>query len=116
MFSNTKYSKEVLIDSLTVVKEKALSGEFAGTYFGICRNWSEEIEDTITYNLVEKLSIGWEYHTQCTEYPVPDNEDLGLWESDNLALRLSLIDYILKRLEEVNQEWLDKLYEEVYSE
>ena len=116
MFSNTKYSKEVLIDSLTVVKEKALSGEFAGKYIGICRNWSEEIEDMVTYNLVEKLSIGWEYHTQCAEYPVPDNKDLGLWESDNLTLRLSLIDHILKRLEEANQGWLDKLYEEVYSE
>ena len=66
--------------------------------------------------LVEKLSIGWEYHTQCAEYPVPDNKDLGLWESDNLTLRLSLIDHILKRLGEVDQEWLDGLYEEVYSE
>lgn len=116
MFSNTKYSKEVLIDSLTVIKELALSGSIIEEYYGICKNWSEEIEDTITYNLVEKLSIGWEYHTQCTEYPVPDNEDLGLWESDNLALRLSLIDHILKRLEESDQEWLDDLYEEVYLE
>ena len=110
------FSKEVLIDSLTVVKEKALSGSIVEEHYGICRNWSEEIEDKITYDLVEKLSIGWEYHTQCTEYPVPDIEDLGLWESDNLALRLSLIDHILKCLGEVDQEWLDKLYEDVYSE
>lgn len=110
------FSKEVLIDSLTVVKEKALSGSIIEEYYGICKKWAEEIEDTITYNLVETLSIGWEHHTNCTEYPVPDIEDLGLWESDNLALRLSLIDHILKRLEEVDQEWLDKLYEEAYSE
>lgn len=116
MFSSTKYSKEVLIDSLTVVKEMALSGSIIEEYYGICKNWAEEIEDTITYNLVETLSIGWEHHTNCVDYTVPDNDELGLWESDNLALQVSLIDHILKRLQEVDQEWLDKSYEDNYSE
>lgn len=110
------FSKEVLIDSLTVVKDRALLGSVMWEFLGICANWQEELGSSFSYILVETLSSGWEHHTGIMHLPIRDNEDLWCWESDNLALRLSLIDHILKRLEEVDQGWLDELYEEVYSE
>ena len=112
------FSKEVLIDSLTVIKEKALSGEITCLTMGICGNWSEESGlDEFSYILVETFSPSWDKFSGDPSIPVVgDYFSSKLWEGEQLELRLSLIDHILKRLEEVDQEWLDKLYEEVYSE
>ena len=114
------FSREVLIDSLTVVKEKALSGEYKNSSVGICGKWTDMLLDDkygIGYDLVSVFSPSWGYYSGESYLPiVGDYTHDNLWEGKQLKLRLSLIDHILKRLEEANQEWLDKLYEDNYSE
>lgn len=102
-------SKQRLIDTLLVLKQQAESGSILEPDYGICKNWYEMLNDVFSYKLVKELSIGWEYRTSSYSYPVPDDEDYGLWERVNLEMRLSLIDHIIKRLEESSQEYIDLL-------
>ena len=103
-------SRQLLIDSLNEVKQQALSNSIYEPDCGICNNWKEVLNDMFSYKLIEELSIGWEYRTTSYSYPVPDDEDYGLWEGVNLEMRIALIDHILKRLEEYSQEYIDLLY------
>lgn len=103
-------SKQRLIDSLNEVRKQAILGILYYPEYGICKNWKRLMEDDVSYFLVRHLAQDWEYHNGFTEYPVPDNEDFGLWEGVNLEMRLSLIDHILKCLEEYCQEDIDGLY------
>lgn len=118
MFSNTMYSKEVLIDSLTVVKDKALNGEYKNSNSGICCKWSDMIDEdnSVGYDIVEVFSPSWEHFSGENCLPILGYTNGNLWKGEQLKLRLSLIDHILKCLEEVDQEWLDKLYEDSYTE
>lgn len=102
-------SRQLLIDSLNEVKQQALSNKIYEPDFGICNNWSEIVDDNITYTLVGKLSKGWKHHTGWCDYLVPDDEDYGLWEGVNLEMRLSLIDYLLNELENLTQEQMNEL-------
>lgn len=88
-----------LIDTLNEVKQQAISGVLSYPEYGICKNWKELTGRFICYDLVEKFSVDWEHYNGHTDYPVPDNENFGLWEGVNLEMRLSLIDHILKQLE-----------------
>ena len=103
-------SKQILIDTPLLLKQQAKSGSILKPDYGICNNWKEVLNDMFSYKLIEQLSIGWEYRTTSYSYPVPDDEDYGLWEGVNLEMRIALIDYILKRLEEYSQEYIDLLY------
>lgn len=103
-------SKQQLIHTLNEVRQQAVLGILIEPDYGICKNWCEMLDDACSYDLVEELSVGWEHRTTSYCYPVPDDERLGLWEGVNLEMRLSLIDHILARLEEVSQEYLDELY------
>ena len=103
-------SKQILINTLLLLKQQAESGSILKPDYGICKNWKEVLNDAFSYNLVEELSIGREYRTSSYSYPVPDDEDYGLWEGVNLEMRIALIDHILVRLEKVSQDNLDALY------
>ena len=103
-------SKQRLIYTLNEVRHQAILGIICEPDYGICKNWCEILDDSIVYILVMKLSKDWEYFTGYYDYPVPDDESFDLWEGINLEMRLSLIDHILKRLEESSQEYLDGLY------
>lgn len=103
-------SKQRLIDTLNYVRQQAILGLIMRPDYGICKNWYEILDDACSYTFVGKLSFSWEHRTVWDDYPVPDDETLGLWEGVNLEMRLSLIDHILVRLEEESQEYLDELY------
>lgn len=106
------FTKQELIDSLNVVKQAALSGNIKETTAGICLNWTDELGcDAFGCVLVEQLAPSWEHYSGEMDLPIVGCYITDkLWEGEQLNLRLSLIDHILKRLEEVSQEWLDKLY------
>lgn len=103
-------SKQRLIDTLNEVRQQVILGTLIEPDYGICKNWYEVLCDSVSYTLVMELSEDWEHRTIWYSYPVPDDESLGLWEGINLEMRLSLIDHILVRLEEVSQEYPDELY------
>ena len=103
-------SKQQLIGTLNCVKQQAILGLIMRPDYGICKNWCEMLDDAFSYDLVGEFSTSWEHRTTSYCHPVPDDERCGLWEGVNLEMRLSLIDHILKRLEEVSQEYLDELY------
>ena len=106
------YTKRELINSLNVVKQDALSGNIKETTAGICLNWTDELGcDSFGYVLVEQLAPSWEHYSGEMDLPIVGCYARDkLWEGEQLELRLSLIDHILKQLEEASQEWLDKLY------
>ncbi|MEG2706902.1 MAG: hypothetical protein RR959_06135 [Erysipelotrichaceae bacterium] len=103
------FSKQELIDSLEEVKQQSISGVITKLNYGICGNWSKILDNNVPYNFVSIFSGDWEHSTLDSKYPVPDDESLDLWEGTNLEMRLSLIDHILKRLEESDQDYLDDL-------
>lgn len=103
-------SRQLLIDSLNEVKQQALSNSIYEPDCGICMNWAVTAKCVITYDLVERYSVEWEHFSLNQSFPVPHNSGYRLWEGVNLEMRLSLIDHILKRLEESSQEYLDELY------
>ena len=103
-------SRQLLIDSLNEVKQQALSNSIYEPDCGICLNWAVTAKCSITYDLVERYSVEWEHSSLNQSFPVPHNSGYRLWEGVNLEMRLSLIDHILKRLEESSQEDIDLLY------
>ena len=103
-------SRQLLIDSLNEVKQQALSNSIYEPDCGICLNWAVTAKCSITYDLVERYSVEWEHSSLNQSFPVPHSSGYRLWERVNLEMRLSKIDYILKRLEESSQEYIDLLY------
>lgn len=103
-------SKQTLIDTLLVLKQQAELGNILKPNYGICKNWKEILNDEFSYEIVGEFSTDWEHKTTSYYYPVPDDESFELWDGVNLEMRLSLVDHILKRLEESSQEYLDGLY------
>lgn len=105
------HTKQELIDSLLVVKQEALDGNIFWISHGICSNWGDKLEfSCLAYDIVGDLADGWEHHSGLKHQPIAGYGWQNNWEGEQLELRLSLIDHILKRLEEAGQEWLDKLY------
>ena len=103
-------SKQLLIDSLNEVKQQALSNSIYEPNCIICLNWAVTAKCSIAYDLVERYSVEWEHSSLNQSFPVPHNRGYRLWEGVNLEMRISLIDYILVRLEDASQEYLDELY------
>ena len=107
-------SKEDLIISLRVVKDKALSNSL-GDYvcMGICGNWQEELGDCFSYILVRELSKDWFHYSGDPDLPIGDDYfKKNLWVGKSLELRLGLIDHILTKLNGMSQEDIDVLYQE----
>ena len=107
-------SKEDLISSLRVVKDKALSNSL-GDYvcMGICGNWEEELGDCFSYSLVVELSKDWFHYSGDPDLPIGDDYlKSNLWIGKSLELRLDLIDHILTKLNGMSQEDIDVLYQQ----
>lgn len=76
---------------------------------GICFNLDSLLCDTGNYvasgyHVVRELSVGWDHHTGDSDYPVPFTGEQGLWKGNHLELRIDLINYIIKQLEEITNE------------
>lgn len=112
------YKKQELIDNLNVVKQEAVNGGITWKHHGICSNWSEKLnDDSIAYVLVNNISPTWKEYSGEVGRPIKGYFlSKNLWEGEQLELRLSLIDHILKFLEVVDQQWLDKLYSERFDD
>lgn len=102
-------TKQRLIDSLLELKTQALDNKVQQESVGICLNWADILGNNLTYKLVYIFQQDWFCRTGHPHYPVPNSVNVGLWEGKNLEMRLSLIDYILKRLDEVDQDYIDEL-------
>lgn len=105
-----RITRDVLIQGLLRVKEKALNGEYIpwGTH-GVCSMWSDEVDNGTTYDFVDVLSKGWEHHSGRKCYPVPQEPDEHCWEGEQLILRLSLIDHLLEQLETISSDTFNKI-------
>lgn len=110
MSSLDRISRNVLIQGLLRVKEKALSGEYnqLGKY-GICSMWMGEVGCKTTYDFVDVLSEGWEHHSGRKHYPVPQKSREHCWTGEQLILRLSLIDHLLEQLEVISSDTFNKI-------
>lgn len=89
-----------LIETLSKVKQLALAGEYEAVWTnGICWCWHVELDSEVSYCLVDALSVGWKHRTNEKEYPVPETDEGALWRGKGLEYRLDLIDYMLAKLE-----------------
>ena len=109
-------SRQLLIDSLNEVKQQALSNSIHEPDCGICLNWAVTAKCSITYDLVERYSVEWEHSSLNKSFPVPHNSGYRLWEGVNLEMRLSLIDYLLDKLEVLTQEEINGIYDDEYGD
>lgn len=93
-----------LIESLNLLKSE--SG-VEHPSVGICGNLDDDINGENVplvlncYSFVTGWSEGWKHHTGGLAYMVPDNSEYGNWQGPNLEMRISLIDYLIDRVESV---------------
>lgn len=110
MSSLDRITRDVLIQSLLRVKEKALNGEHnQWDTLGICSMWLDEVGCNTTYDFVDVLSKGWEHYSGRRSYPVPQEPHEHCWEGEQLILRLSLIDHLLEQLETISSDKFNKI-------
>lgn len=103
-----KFTKEQLIrlhSSLLEVLNGALKGCVARQYEGICSNWTKAFDAYLPedgcYDIVQHIAMDWPDSrlpgiVDC--YPIKEDDCFGKWQGPNLASRISLMRYILKRL------------------
>lgn len=115
----TREDFTVLLDSLAELRQEAVKpqglSKITHHNLGICCNWGVFAEKhaysyneraSITYELVSQFSKGWHHTTspgECSPRPVPHDWNYGKWEGPNLAMRLSLMAYIRKRLRDLRR-------------
>ena len=106
-----KYTKE----QLNIAKNILLSlisedRKIDDANYGICFNasrhpinkydeWSGDCLVSM-YDVVDKLSVGWEHHSGLVPYPIPYIEG-NKWEGKNLELRIDLMKYIVSKIDEL---------------
>jgi len=109
-----KVTKEIILTaSIAAVVTEALkeirTGEVKSRVCGICFNLETLVlesgvtgSDNHSYDLLQQLSKGWEHHTGNIAYPVPAGDFLDgqFWKGEQLAYRVSLIDYLLPQVKE----------------
>lgn len=107
--------RDLLVMALRTVRKRAVESTLHSTQCGICYNWAEELmyfttadEITqsracwLTYGMVETVSHEWEHYSGTPCAPIPELDKLPTWAGANLIMRLSLIDFLLDRLEHWN--------------
>lgn len=70
---------------------------------GICHNLKQVI-GYISYDIVPVYAHGWPEHSGCRDYPVPNPSAdcfANVWRGEYGAARLRLLDYLIKRMEEL---------------
>jgi len=94
-----------ILTALRLVKEAAngnRSDYKLVTSVGICRNLTNAL-NCECYGFVNKYSIGWPEHSGNIEYPIKHIKDtaglLHLWNGEEGRQRLSLLDYLIARME-----------------
>lgn len=108
----TPAERDLMVMALRTVRNRALECNLHSSQCGICYNWAEELmrfttadEMTqnracwLTYGMVETVSPDWEHYDGVACAPVPELTNLPTWKGANLTMRLSLIDFLLDRLE-----------------
>ena len=99
-----KFSREQL--ELYVKTLKVMKTERYSVSTGICYNLLIMSEEDIagdylpqpSYEFIIEYSVGWKHHTGYFCYPVPTSGE-PLWVGKQLKYRLSLIDYIINKVE-----------------
>ena len=87
-----------LLDALLVLKEQAVEGVIKYPYQGICSNLLELTNRAdLSYLFVEDNCEDWEHFSGNSAYPVVMSDDCGLWEGEQLKLRLSLLDHLIDK-------------------
>lgn len=91
------------------VLAQAKAGDVASPAVGICFNGQGiavklSRPDVCIYKAVEFLSVGWPHHSGTNLYPVKRTEGLkvmggGFWKGEQLALRISLLEYMIAKIE-----------------
>ena len=108
-----KVDDKKLLKSLQYVLKKALKTKKTGKeeidtiYCGICYNVEEKYNRTGVFYCVhgdlEMLFKGWKHHSGRLEYPVDDDDMNGIdgyrWVGKNLDMRIDLMQYTIKKLE-----------------
>ena len=90
-----------ILDALLVLKEQTLTDNVYYKFCGICYNLNEIVdEDFSVYEYVANNSEDWEHYSGVYEYPVKLCNDCGLWEGEQLELRLSLLDHLIAKAQE----------------
>lgn len=91
-----------ILDALLVLKEQAINGCVGKPDFGICYNLAVITEESgLSYDFVRNNCYDWEFFSGLFEYPVELSNDCDLWEGEQLELRLSLIDHLITKAQEL---------------
>ena len=94
--------KEALIE----LRDEAVGGNVFNTRYGICYNLMNKIEDCV-FLFVSINCEDWEFYSGRTSYPVvePYRYYGGCyWVGEQLELRLSLIDHLIKKCDEAHND------------
>jgi hypothetical protein len=91
---------------------------YVDTNYGICYNFARVIRECCddfsmgnvkVYDVVEHISHGWEKHSGYRASPIEPQEDVALWEGEQLELRIELMQYILNKLKSMSVDELNDL-------
>ena len=91
--------KEALIE----LRDEAVGGRLPADRYGICYNLDLKV-DSCAYLFVASNSEDWEFYSGRTSYPVvePYRYYSGCyWVGEQLELRLSLIDHLIKKCDNI---------------
>lgn len=87
-----------ILDALLDIKEQAIRGCVYDPHYGICYNLASITGDVDTsYDFVVYNCRDWEHFSGNAAFPVKYNHKDGLWEGEQLELRLSLIDHLIAK-------------------
>lgn len=84
------------------------NGKITNDTHGICHNTQglcANIVRNSAYYVVEYFSYGWQHHSGCVCFPVPDStkenchDDLHYWQGEQLIYRQSLMAYIIEQID-----------------
>lgn len=95
-----------ILDALLVLKEQAVKGCVTDNRIGICGNLDIMINGSnsdsfCTYVFVSDNCSDWQNFSGSISYPISPVTDCGLWEGEQLKLRLSLIDHLVAKAQEL---------------
>ena len=96
-----------LLQAIELLEEGLSTGAIPQACFGLCYNisyfWGEDTDMTELHHHFQT----WKSFSGCIEFPVPGGVNAymngGLWEGEQLAYRLYLIDHIKKEITRLNK-------------
>lgn len=107
--SHRKEQYQILLQVFGDVLAQAKAGTINSFVAGICFNGHEiavrlSSPCVCVYSAVKFLSVGWPHHSGTNLYPVHRPKGLSamagdLWKGEQLALRISLLEYMIAKIE-----------------